>query len=68
MIFGISRRDIVRNGKLIIKVIVLLVLVFFILPSLISLVWNMSCPGIERRDEKILEKPLRVEAGLGDSP
>ncbi len=59
MIVGLSRRNLVRRGKIYIKLLLLAVIVVYLLPKLISLLWEVNT-GPKIRDDHMLEKPLRV--------
>lgn len=60
MIVGISRRVFSRRAKLCLQAVVLAVMVFYIMPKLLSFFWQLHQPGPKIRPEQIWEKPLRV--------
>lgn len=60
LITSFSFRSILKNAKLWIKLIVLVLILFYILPKLMDSFWNNIHPGPKIKDEQLLEKPLRV--------
>jgi hypothetical protein len=64
MIFTFSGRSIIKKAKLSSKVIILAIILFYILPKLLSLLWYIHYPEPKMREEHLLEKPLRVTAVL----
>lgn len=59
MLFTFSLRSIRKRTKLIFMILILLTIIFYILPKLLTFFWDGK-PGHKLRDEKLLEKPLRV--------
>ena len=66
MVVTFSWRSIIKNAKLYFKIIILAIILFYILPKLLSLVWIIHYPEPKIHDEHLLEKPLRVTATLLD--
>lgn len=62
MIFSLSRRNIVKRGKLFLLCLVLLLVLFYLLPKLFSLFWEENT-WPKNRDNGIPEKPLKVISG-----
>lgn len=60
MIVGFSRRKIMRLSQLYIKLLLLIIIMFYILPKLLSLFLNSNVPAPKLREDQLLEKPLRV--------
>ena len=58
MLFTFSGYGIRKRIKFIFMVLLLLVIIFYILPKLLTFFWNGT--NHKLRDEKLLEKPLRV--------
>lgn len=55
-----SVHNIIRRTKLYLKVIILAVLIFYILPKLLTLFWNTNNQEQKIREQHMFEKPLRV--------
>ena len=66
MVATISLRNITKKIKLVLKIIALAIIIFYILPKLLSLFWHVDNPGEKIRDEHLLEKPLRVISIITD--
>jgi hypothetical protein len=60
MLITFSWRSIFKKSKLYIKIILLTLIIFYILPKLMTILWEGSNPGLKIRDQHLLEKPLRV--------
>jgi len=59
MIISLSRRNLLKSGKLSMKLVLLIILLIYLLPKLLLVFWNVTCdPKIH--EDKLLEKPLRV--------
>ncbi|VBB07992.1 Hypothetical protein LUCI_3257 [Lucifera butyrica] len=60
MITSVSLRRIIKRSQLYLKVMVLVLLVLYVLPKLLTLFWY---PALEEklRQEQLLERPLRVQ-------
>lgn len=61
MVATLSIRDLLRRTKIIIRMLLLAILVFYVLPQLITLLWNATMVDPKGPDQHLLEKPLRVE-------
>jgi len=66
MVVTFSWHGIIKKAKLYFKIIILAIILFYILPKLLSLLWYLHYPEPKIRDEHLLEKPLRVTATLLD--
>ncbi len=64
MVVTFSGRSIVTKVKLYCKVIMLAIILFYILPQLLSILWYFQYPEPKIREEQLLEKPLRVTATI----
>jgi len=53
-----------KTTKIVGKIIILVIILFYILPQLLSLLWYIHYPEPKMREEHLLEKPLRVTATL----
>ncbi|MBP2634205.1 MAG: hypothetical protein H6Q72_112 [Firmicutes bacterium] len=62
MVLTFSWHGILKKSKLYIKIILVTLIIFYILPQLISILWECVNPGLRIRDQHLLEKPLRVMA------
>lgn len=60
MVITFSWRNIIKRSKLYIKIILLSLIIFYILPKLMTILWEGHNPGLKMRDQHLLEKPLRV--------
>ena len=60
MVITVSWRKIIKNSKICLKIMLLTLIIFYILPTLIFLLWEGNNPGLKMRDQQLLEKPLRV--------
>jgi hypothetical protein len=67
MVVAFSWHNIIKKAKLYFKIIILAIILFYILPQLLSLLWYVHYPEPKIRDEHLLEKPLRVSATLLDT-
>jgi len=66
MVVTFSWHSIIKKAKLSLKIIILAIILFYILPKLLSLLWYLQYPEPKIRDEHLLEKPLRVMVTLLD--
>lgn len=66
MVVAFSWRSIIKKAKLYFKIIILAIILFYILPKLLSLLWYIHYPEPKIRDDHLLEKPLRVTATMLD--
>ncbi|QDR80784.1 hypothetical protein SPTER_21180 [Sporomusa termitida] len=55
-----SLRSIIKKSKLYVKIVLLTLIIFYILPKLMTMFWELNNPGLKLRDQHLLEKPLRV--------
>lgn len=60
MVITFSGNGVIKRTKLYFKIAILAVIVFYILPNLLSLLWYTNTPERKIREEHLLEKPLRV--------
>ncbi|MDF2570768.1 MAG: hypothetical protein K0R22_1739 [Sporomusa sp.] len=60
MVVTFSLRSIIKKSKLYIKIVLLTLIIFYILPKLMTMFWELNNPGLKMRDQHLLEKPLRV--------
>lgn len=59
MIISLSRRNLLKHGKLSLKLLLLIVLIIYLLPKLLLVFWNITCdPKIN--EQRVPEKPLKV--------
>jgi len=65
MVVTFSWPNFIKKANLYLKVIFLAIILFYILPKLLSLILYLHYPE-PIRDEHLLEKPLRVTATLLD--
>ena len=66
MVVTFSWHSIIKKAKLYFKIVILAIILFYILPKLLSLLWYIHYPEPKMRDEQLQEKPLRVTATLLD--
>jgi hypothetical protein len=64
MVINFSGHNIIKKCKLYTKIIILLIIVFYILPKLLSILWYLSPPEEKIRQEHLIEKPMRVSEDL----
>lgn len=64
MITSLSLRAVMKQAKLWIKILVLIFVILYILPKLLSLYWDVSHPGQRIKEQQLLEKPLRVMSAV----
>lgn len=64
MVLSISRRSLIKKSKMITRLLVLAIIIIYILPKLLSLLWNALESNTQERDRHLIEKPLRVEMSL----
>ncbi|WP_094603290.1 hypothetical protein SPSIL_028270 [Sporomusa silvacetica DSM 10669] len=62
MVITFCWRRFLKRSKLYIKIILLTLIIFYILPALITILLECNNPGLKIRDQHLLEKPLRVMA------
>ncbi|HML31594.1 MULTISPECIES: hypothetical protein [Sporomusa] len=60
MVVMFSLRRVIKRSKLYIRIVLLTLIIFYILPKLMTMLWEFSNPGLKIRDQHLLEKPLRV--------
>ena len=60
MIITFSWQSVLKRSKLYIKIVLLTLIIFYILPKLMTILWECNNPGLKLRDQHLLEKPLRV--------
>ncbi|NLP41144.1 MAG: hypothetical protein GX348_02945 [Veillonellaceae bacterium] len=53
--------------KLAVKIILLIIIVFYILPKLLSLFWYATDQELKLKEQHMLDKPLRVSAQIIDN-
>jgi hypothetical protein len=64
MIITFSGHNIIKKLKLYFRIIILAIILFYILPKLLSLLWYMHYPKPKMHEEPLWEKPLRVTASV----
>ncbi|HEY3426460.1 MAG TPA: hypothetical protein VGL27_16805 [Negativicutes bacterium] len=64
MVVAFSWYSIMKKVKISLKIVVLAIIIFYILPKLLTLFWNISNVEPKIPDEHLLEKPLRVTTVL----
>lgn len=62
MVITFSWQNILKRSKLFIKILLITLIIFYILPQLLTLLWECTNPGLKLRDQHLLDKPLRVMA------
>lgn len=62
MVVTFSWRSIIKKAKVHFKIIILAIILFYVLPKLLSLLWYIHYPEPKIREEHLLETPLRVTA------
>ncbi|XER07048.1 hypothetical protein SRRS_25930 [Sporomusa rhizae] len=62
MVVTFSWRGALKKSRLVVKIVLLTLILFYILPKLVTLFWQFNSPGLKIRDQHLLEKPLRVMA------
>ena len=60
MVVMFSLRRVIKRSKLYIRIVLLTLILFYILPKLMTMLWEFNNPGLKIRDQHLLEKPLRV--------
>jgi hypothetical protein len=60
MVINFSGYSIMKKSKLYAKIVILLIIVFYILPKLLSILWYLCPPEEKIRQEHLIEKPMRV--------
>ncbi|MDF2634476.1 MAG: hypothetical protein K0R78_1350 [Pelosinus sp.] len=60
MVINFSGQSIIKKSKLYAKIVILLIIVFYILPKLLSILWYLSPQEEKIRQEHIFDKPMRV--------
>ena len=66
MVVAFSGNRIMKTSKIVVKIIMLIIILCYILPQMLSLLWYIHYPEPKMREEHLLEKPLRVTAILVD--
>jgi len=64
MIVDLSRRNIVKHASIGVKFLIIALILFYVLPKLISLLWHICHPDPKIHQEQFLEKPLRVISAI----
>ncbi|SFL81048.1 hypothetical protein SAMN04490355_101928 [Pelosinus propionicus DSM 13327] len=64
MVINFSGQNIMKKCKLYTKIIILLIIVFYILPKLLSILWYLIPPEEKIRQEHLIEKPMRVSEDI----
>jgi hypothetical protein len=60
MVITFSWQGILKRSKFYIKILLITLIIFYILPQLITILWECTNPGLKIRDQNLLERPLRV--------
>jgi len=60
MVVTFFLRSIIKKSKLYIKILLLALIIFYILPTIITIFWQSNSPDLKMREQHLLEKPLRV--------
>lgn len=60
MVVMFSLRQAIKRSKVYIRIVLLTLIIFYILPKLVTMLWELNDPGLKLRDQHLLEKPLRV--------
>lgn len=60
MVVAFSWRNLSKRTKLFVKLVLLAIILFYILPKLLSLFWQANDHEMKIREQQMLEKPLRV--------
>ena len=61
MVEAFSIRKFVKNSKFALRVFFLVLMLVYVLPRLLLLLWDAATSEQRIPDQQILEKPLRVE-------
>lgn len=61
MVAAFSIRKFVKNSKFALRVFLLVLMLVYVLPRLLLLLWDAATSERHIPDQQILEKPLRVE-------
>lgn len=64
MVVTLSGKYVLKILKLVTKIMILAMILLYILPQLVSLLWYIHYPEPKLREDNLLEKPLRVTAVL----
>lgn len=64
MIVGLSRKNVARRLSIGIKFLIIAFILLYVLPKLISLLWQLCHPSPDIHQEQFLEKPLRVISAI----
>jgi len=64
MVVLFSWRNILKKIRVYFNIIILVIIIFYILPKLLSLLWYIHYPEPKIQDDHLLEKPLRVISTL----
>jgi len=67
MVVTFSWRNLTKRTKLGVKLVFLAIILFYILPKLLSLFWQANEHEIKIREQRMLEKPLRVINSIIDN-
>jgi len=66
MVVTFSWAKFLKKSKIYFKIVILIIILFYILPKLICLILYLHYPDPIIQDEHFIEKPLRVTATLLD--
>ena len=64
MVINFSGNNFITKAKLYFKITILAIIIFYILPNLLSLLGYINTPDYKIRDEQLIERPLRVEFNI----
>lgn len=64
MIINFSGHNILKKSKMYVKIVILVTIVFYILPKLLSVLWYLNPPEEKIRQEHLIEKPMRVNKDI----
>ncbi|MBP2649781.1 MAG: hypothetical protein H6Q74_606 [Firmicutes bacterium] len=60
MIVGISKQKSLRQARVVLKIIIVLIIMLLALSKLFSELWNLNSYFPKTREEQYIERPLRV--------
>lgn len=61
VIYSWQGRGAFRRSKMWLKIVILAVIIFYIIPKLLTLLWDVNQVTPNTPNEQLMEKPLRVE-------
>lgn len=67
MVITFSLRSLMKRMKLTVKIVFLAIIIFYILPKLLSLFWHANDQELKLKEQHLLEKPLRVSTQIIDN-